>query len=119
MIIFDFLLLTSVSALIGLKSLYLGAVTLVIGLLIGFQNHRLQLLLGEIGTRATIARKVKSALLSLLLTACMYPLAAESGLLPGLFESEFNPVLVLPIIIIIGLFSATVMTALAVEKRKR
>lgn len=119
MIIFDFFLLVSVSVLLGLKSLYLGAITLIIGLLIGFQNHRVQLLLGEIGTHTTVARKIKAALLSLLLTGCFYPLAVESGLVPGLFEAEFNSVLVLPIIIVIGLLSATVMAALTVEKRKR
>ena len=119
MIIFDGLLLIVVSALLATRSLYLGCVTLVLGLLIAFQAKRVQFLLGEKSTEPKLARKIKAAILSLLTSAAAYPLILETGLAPARDEGNFDYISVLPIVIVIGLFSAAMMAALIVEKRKR
>jgi hypothetical protein len=118
MILFDFILLLLVSGVLATKSLYLGTITLVIGFLLGFQNIRTIHLLGQADPEVPTARKIKALILSCVLGVCAIPLLLE-GREAGTFEKEWAPETVLPIIIVIGLFSAAMMAALTVEKRKR
>ena len=118
MIIFDLLLLIAVSGILAVKSLYLGAITLVIGFLIGFQNTRTIHLLGQANPLITTRRKAKAWILALIFGGCLTPLLMEVRDV-GSFEKDWVPEAVLPILIAIGLFSAAMMAALTVERRKR
>ena len=119
MMIFDVILLLAVTFLLGMKNMYLASVTLVIGLLIGFQAVRVQFLIGIKTENVPVSRKIKAVVLALLLTGCGYPFIYETGMNANNFDPDFNSASVLPIIAIIALLSATVMVSLIVEKRKR
>jgi hypothetical protein len=118
MILFDLILLLCVSGALAMKSLYLGAITLVIGFLIGFQNLRTTHLLGQSPAVVSTSRKVKAVILAVLIGACLSPVVFEAHD-AGTFEKDWMPESLLPIIVVIGLFAAAMMAALTVEKRKR
>lgn len=119
MIVFDLLLLLSAAALLGLKSLYLGSVALVIGLLIGFQSERTIRLLGSETSITSTSRKIKALFLSLVIGVGMGPFLWELPT-PGLaLSAPWSQESVLPLVIITGLFAAALTAALTVEKRKR
>jgi hypothetical protein len=120
MIIFDLFLLVFVSGMLALKSLYLGSITLVVGVLLGFQNQRTVRLLGVFPEATSVSRKVKAGLLALVLGLCALPFLLERQLqeTEG-FNNVWTEETILPLVIVIGLFAATSLAALTVEKRKR
>jgi uncharacterized protein YacL len=117
-ILFDLALLLFASGLLAIKSLFLGSVTLVIGLLIGFQNIRTMKLLGISRNQVSLTRKVKAAILAIILGLCAFPLLFDSSVRAN-FEVLNSEEAVLPVIIVIGLMASALMAALVVEKRKR
>jgi hypothetical protein len=119
MIFFDLFLLVVVSAVMASKNLYLGSVTLIIGLFIAFQNIRTIRLLGTQAHKTAPSRQVKAAVLALVIGLCALPLLIDEGRPEGLVDQAWSEVASLPLVIIVGLFSATMMSALAIEKRKR
>ncbi len=120
MIIFDLLLLLFVSGMLAVKSLYLGSITIVAGFLIGFQNQRTIRLLGVNPEPIRTARKVKAAILALLIGACCLPFLLEHPLnaIEG-FDKSWSEETILPVVVVIGLLASAMMAALVVEKRKR
>ena len=119
MILFDAVLLIAVSGALAVKSLYLGVITLVLGFLIGFQNLRTIHLLGRERPSYSTSKKVKALILAVIIGLCMIPFVLELPAQPNNFETTWSEETVLPIIIVVGLFAAAVMSALTVEKRKR
>jgi uncharacterized membrane protein len=106
--------------MLALKSLYLGSITLIVGFLLGFQNQRTVRLLGGLPEITSVSRKVKAALLSIVLTLCALPFLLEHELqtTEGL-DKAWTEQAILPLVIVIGLFAAASLAALSVEKRKR
>lgn len=119
MIFVDLILLVLTSAVLASKNLYLGSVTLIIGLFIAFQNIRTIRLLGTQARETTRARQVKAAILALVFGLCTLPLLIDEVRPEGLVDSSWSEVTTLPLVVVVGLFAATMMSALAIEKRKR
>ena len=102
-----------------MKSLYLGSVTLVIGFLIAFQVRRTLRLVGSMPAEVTMARRIQAGILAVLLSLTLFPLFIERVSVADQFEKTWTHEVVLPIAIVLGLFTAAMMSALAIEKRKR
>ena len=112
---FDLLLLFVVSVALAEKSFYLGSTALIIGLLIHYQCVRIRSLLGKEPSPLTVGRKVKAAILALVLGLSASPFLFEGNKI----EKEENKQNLIPLTIVISLFSATMMSALVVERRRR
>jgi phosphatidylglycerophosphate synthase len=119
MIFFDLTLLLLTSAVLATKNLYLGSVTLIIGLFIAFQNIRTIRLLGSQSRESSRTRQIKAAILALIFGLCTLPLLIDDMRPEALVDQSWSEVASLPLVIVVGLFAATMMSALANEKRKR
>ena len=117
--IFDPLLLIAVSTFLATKNHYLGIVTFFLGVFVEFQNKRHLFLLGEQKKVISTGRKIKAAILSLVLGGCLIPFALPSAATSTQFEKTFNLDTLLPLVIIVGLLSSVLMAALSTEKRSR
>lgn len=117
--IFDLSLLTAVSCFLGMRSLYLGVATFVLGLLIEFQNQRVRFLLGDTFRPNPVSRKIKAGILACLLAACLIPLAVGTSGEMISSEKMFTLENLLPLVILIGIFSSAMMSVISIEKRKR
>jgi hypothetical protein len=114
----DLALLIVVSGLLSLKSIFLGSIVLITGFLMSFQVIRTRNLLGAEIQSVGIARRVKAAVLAIILSLAMVPLLEDAG--PAkLFEKLFSQEAILPVVVMICLLAATAISALTVEKRKR
>jgi hypothetical protein len=117
--IFDGVFLLVVSTFLFLKVPFLGVLVLVLSLLIQFQNSRVRFLLGSSDQTITTGKKIKALVLAVLLGASLTPLLMDAGTpaigndAPFIFDS------LLPLVIVVALFSAAMMVGVAVEKRKR
>ncbi len=116
--IFDSVLLIAVSALLGFRSPYLGILTFILGIFVEFQAKRVLFLLGERPKTVPASRKVKSAILAVLFGACLIPLVG-TGQTEVATEGTFDIESLLPLVVIVGLLSSVLMSALSTEKRKR
>jgi hypothetical protein len=116
--IFDLALLLFVSISLSLKNLYLGVITLVLGLMIGFQHERVRFLLGEERELISTSRKVKAAIFALLMACCLLPMISSVDFDANQFET-FNLDSLLPVIVLVGVFASALVAVLATEKRKR
>jgi hypothetical protein len=119
MIFVDLAFLVVVSLLLGMRSLYLGAVVLIFGFLIGFQAIRTRRLLGSEGVHTRMAHKVKALVLATVLGLSALPFVLEDQVMPTELEKLWSQESALPIVVMICLFAAAAISALAVEKRKR
>jgi hypothetical protein len=115
--IFDSILLLVVSGFLCVKFPFLGILVLVLGLFIQFQNARARMLLGSEIRNVPGSRKFKSLALSLMVGVPLLPLLIDVR--PDAAEKGFSYDSLLPLISVIALFSASMMVALTVEKRKR
>ena len=113
---FDSLFLIAVSGFLATRSMFSGVLVLVFGLLIQFQLFRIRLLLGGDSTAVPAGRRFRAAALSLALAATLFPMVEEPA---GAAAAEMPYHQYLPLVVLVSLFSATMMAGLAVEKRKR
>ena len=118
-LLFDLTLLLGVSGSLAFKNLYLGITVLIMGLLVGFQSERLKALLGEEPIQTNTSRKVKAFAVSIILGGCFIPILQNQVGLEDHFEKIYHVEILLPLIVLIGLFSAAMISAVATEKRKR
>ena len=114
--IFDLFFLMAVSAFLATRSPFSGVVVLVLGLLIRSQLFRMRLLLGGGSENSPAGRRVRALILSLGLSATLFPLVQDS-VGPSPVEVEYSHYL--PVVILISLLAAAMMAGLAVENRKR
>ncbi len=114
-LIFDIALLLLTSIALGTKSLYLGTSTLIVGLLIHFQCIRVRALIGKRVIVAPLAKRVKAAVLSIVIGLCIAPFLVEGAHT----EKEFNQHSLIPMIVAISMFAAVAMVSLVVERRRR
>ena len=117
--LFDLALLSAVSICFGMRFLFLGIVIFVSGIFFLFQSHRTRLLLGSQKTEVPVTRKVRAAALSLLISGMLLPLLMQNEGQADLIEKSSKIDSDLPVIVLIGLFAASLMVGLSVEKRKR
>jgi hypothetical protein len=115
----DLALLIVVSACFASRILFLGVVILVAGLFFQIQVRRTRLLIGSRATQSTAGRRIRAAILSILITGTATPLLMDGPLSQGAFEKSSLPDSSLPIIILLGFLSAMLMIGLSVERRRR
>ena len=117
--IFDLILVSGVSILFGTRFLFLGIMIFVAGLFFLFQAHRTRLLLGGAPKEIPTARKVRAGLISAVMAAFLLPVLLESESLSSHSDQATRSDSDLPVVVLAGLLSATLMVGLSVEKRKR
>ncbi len=117
--IFDGVFLLVVSAFLCLKVPFLGVLVLVLSLLIQFQNSRVRFLLGSSDQTITTGKKIKAAVLAVLLGVSLTPLLMDAGTPATGSDKPFVFDSLLPLVVVVSLFSAAMMVGVAVEKRKR
>jgi hypothetical protein len=114
--VFDAVFLIVLSVFLATRSPFSGVLVVVLGLLIQFQLFRMRFLLGEVRTGVPAGRRIRALALSLVFAAPLFPMLEEAtGPSPAAMEYP----LLLPLVLLVSLLAATMMAALAVEKRKR
>ncbi len=117
--ILDLALLLVASACFASRILFLGVMILVAGLFFHTQARRTRLLIGSKHLQASAGKRLRAAVLSLLVTAFAAPVLIEEQGAPGAFGKSSLPDASLPIIIVLGILSAMLMVGLSVERRRR
>ncbi len=115
----DLALLAGVSIWLGSRVLFLGMVIFSMGILFEFQIHRTRLLIGESERKMPLAGKIKAVISGLLLSAFLIPAMLEEENSVELKAGSLGEDWAMPVIVFIGLLSATLMVALTVERRQR
>ncbi len=115
----DLAMLAGVSIWLGSKALFLGMVIFSMGVLFEFQIHRTRLLIGGSERKVSLSRKIKAAISGLLVSAFLIPVLLEEENRVALKAGSMGEDWALPVIVVVGLLSATLMVALTVERRQR
>jgi hypothetical protein len=114
----DLAILTGVSVWLGWRVPFLGVMLFVFGILFEFQMGRTRLLLGSNEKKSNFFSKIRAGILTVVLVSCLLPVLAgdpaeaESGGIAGLDWA-------LPVVVLLGFFSAMLMIVLGVERRQR
>ena len=116
---FDFLVLIALSIWLGTRILFLGIVVFSIGTLFHFQARRTRLLIGEKEGVPSRALKIKAAVFTLCFLAFLAPLALDSGAGIELARKADGSDLLFPVVVMVGLLTATMMSGLGSEEKKR
>ena len=117
--IYDLLILLGVSIWLGTRVLFLGVAVFTLGLFFQFQARRTRLLIGGSVEKLPRGKKIKAAGLALVFTGFLVPLVNESGEGVSLHTGPEMGDWALPVVILIGLLTASLMVALGAEKRRR
>ena len=117
--ILDLAILVAASIWLSTRELFFGVLIFSLGILFEFQIHRTRLLIGKLEEKAGVASKIKAGIFALIVSGLVLPIFMEDPQAFDLGQKSHGDHWMLPVIVLIGLLSATMMIALAVERRRR